>query len=180
MDDDFDFLKENPFIIMGIGLVFLSVFTVGLLITLITDGSFWTTGWAIIPGGILLAVGIAYYYQKTRYENMVLGILKNYENSTISLLELQEQLGDIDLKLLRKLLFELQGTGKLTCRIDRGQLTVMSVQVADSGAAVQPLLTAGPSAPELASEGDFVYCPFCGAKNKEKAIFCKNCGQAFQ
>jgi hypothetical protein len=59
LDDDFDFLKENPFIIMGIGLVFLSVFVVGLLITLITDGSFWTTGWAIIPGGILLAVGIA-------------------------------------------------------------------------------------------------------------------------
>ncbi|MFX0113104.1 MAG: zinc ribbon domain-containing protein [Candidatus Hodarchaeota archaeon] len=180
MNDDYDFLKENPFIVMAIGGVFLVVFIVGLVFTLISDDtSFWTTGWAIIPGGILLAIGIVQYFQRQNYEKMVLAILKNYEGSTVTLQDLSEQL-DIDIKLLRKVLLRLQGTGKLACRIDRGEINVLSVLTPRLGAAARPILAAGPSRPELASEGDFVYCPFCGAKNPEKAIFCKNCGQAFQ
>ena len=96
-----------------------------------------------------------------------------------TLQELSEQL-DIDVKLLRKVLLGLQGAGKLACRIDRGTISVLSVLAPHPGTAAQRMLAAGPSPPELATEGDFVYCPFCGAKNPEKAIFCKNCGQAFQ
>jgi hypothetical protein len=180
LNDDYDFLKENPFIVMAIGCVFLLVFITGLAFTVISDdASFWTTGWAIIPGGILFAVGIIQYFQRQNYEKMVLAILKNYENSTITLQDLSEQL-DIDIKLLRKVLLRLQGAGKLVCRIDRGMISVLSVLAPRLEVAAQPILAAGPSRPELASEGDFVYCPFCGAKNPEKAIFCKNCGQAFQ
>ncbi|MFQ5979821.1 MAG: hypothetical protein ACE5OZ_16955 [Candidatus Heimdallarchaeota archaeon] len=180
MDEDLEFLKENPVIPIAIGCVFLVIFVVGLVFTIFSeDRSFWTTGWAIFPGGILLAIGIYHYYERQNYERMLLAILKNYEGSSITIQELGEQL-DTDIKLLRKVLFRLQGSGKLACRIDRGTLTVTSVLSPRSGVTPQPLLAAGSASPQLASEGDFVHCPFCGAKNKEKAIFCKNCGQAFQ
>lgn len=180
MGDEQEFLKENPVITIAIGCVFLVVFVVGLIFTLSSDDrSFWTTGWAIFPGGILLAIGIYHYFERQNYERTLLALLKNYEGSSITIQELGEQL-DTDIKLLRKVLLHLQGSGKLVCRIDRGSLTVTSVLSVNSGVTPQPLLLAGSSSPQLANEGDFVYCPFCGTKNKEKAIFCKNCGQAFQ
>jgi hypothetical protein len=180
MGDEQEFLKENPFITMAIGCVFLAVFVVGLIFTLSSDdASFWTTGWAIFPGGILTAVGIIHYLQRQNYERTALTVLKNYENNTLKLQELAEQL-DTDIKLLRKVLLRLQGSGRLVCRVDRGTITVVSVFSPQSGIGPQSLLEAGHSKPQIASEGEFVYCPFCGVKNKETAIFCKNCGQAFQ
>ena len=179
-NDDLDFLKENPFLFIGIGCVFLVLFIAGMIIALATNGSFWTTGWAIIPGGVLLAFGITQYLQKQNYYKITLAVLKNYEGKTVPLSQVAKELNfENEMRLFRKILLELRGSGKLVCQIDKGMITIQMVHSEAPKVAPQPIFVA-PSTDQATSASNTVYCPFCGVENLETAIFCKNCGQAFQ
>jgi hypothetical protein len=177
--------KETPYILVGVGSVFLAVFGLGILFAADAE-SFWITGWTIIPGGILVVLGIGYFYSIRNFERASLAILKSYEGQAIELNQLAEEL-DLHIRVLRKFLLRLRGEGKLICQINRGRMVIQAAYTIHSQppssssqyphkAESQSTFLPDPSS----SKADPIVCPFCGARNKSDAIFCRQCGNSFQ
>ncbi|MFX1512104.1 MAG: hypothetical protein ACFFCQ_05925 [Promethearchaeota archaeon] len=146
-----------------IGTAFTLIFIIGLLYSFITEASFWITGWAIIPGLVLLGVGIAKGYELKQNQELIKGLLHSYKGQTISLDEIASEIGMDSLKLKRQLI-RMRSSLDIPFRYQGSNIVI--------GEAPRTL----ESTVHPTTKG-YVVCPNCqSVPEDQNSRFCEYCG----
>ncbi len=149
-----------------IGAAFMFVFIVGLLYSIITGASFWTTGWAVIPGLVLIGAGIAKGYELKQNRDLIKGLLHSYNGQTISVEQIATEVGMETLELKRHLI-RIRSSLDIPFRYEGTNIVI--------GEAPRTM------EPSVYPSKGYVICPSCdNVPEDQNSTFCEVCGTKLQ